>query len=54
MKDLREEILKWLHDIPVLPNGSQRVLGAYNWPPKLQSLSDALYTATIAGLGKML
>ncbi|PYH99752.1 hypothetical protein BO71DRAFT_424824 [Aspergillus ellipticus CBS 707.79] len=54
MKDIREDILSALCDIPVILNGAQRVLGIYKVSNELRVYNDALYTATLRGLGCLL
>ncbi|KAH8424981.1 uncharacterized protein LDX57_002727 [Aspergillus melleus] len=54
LRDIREGLLKGLHDIPVLLNGTQRVLGVYRQSEKLQAHSDELYVAVLTNLGHSL
>ncbi|KAL4917347.1 hypothetical protein BDW62DRAFT_183927 [Aspergillus aurantiobrunneus] len=54
MKDIRDAALAGVHDIPVLLNGAQRVLGIYTNSQRLGVLSDALYAATLTSLGHIL
>ncbi|KAJ5761844.1 uncharacterized protein N7511_005226 [Penicillium nucicola] len=54
MKSIQEATLSGLHDIPVLLNGAQRVLGIYRSSQRLIDLSDALYAATLTTLGHLL
>ncbi|OQE06568.1 hypothetical protein PENVUL_c017G07274 [Penicillium vulpinum] len=54
LKDIREGLLNGIHDIPVLLNGTQRVLGVYRQSEKLQAHSDGLYVAVLINLGHSL
>ncbi|KAL2787514.1 hypothetical protein BJX66DRAFT_283267 [Aspergillus keveii] len=54
MKDIREASLTGIHDIPVLLNSAQRVLGIYTNSQRLRVLSDALYSATLTCLGHII
>ncbi|KAL3471640.1 hypothetical protein BJX99DRAFT_266539 [Aspergillus californicus] len=54
LKDVREAALNGIHDIPILLNGVQRVLGVHTSSERLEALSDSLYTATLTSLGHIL
>lgn len=54
LKDVRDEVLQALLDIPTILNGVQRVLVVYKDSEKLQTYSSAIYVSTLQVMGHML